>query len=233
MSTADMFAGIDKVEVSGHSNDYVDYGHYYLRLDGAHTGKNTQTTIPNAVMNFTVVHVVDGNFGKCDEISKGKGNHSFGQEVDYVMSRKNLGFLKEVKIIIANLLGVNIDEVTAEMCGVAFPENGLDSPLCGQIVESRGTEKKRTKNYTAEKPTFTQVNFKRIVPAAELAQVLPQASKDRFFPAGQLDRMVAEEAGQAPAPAAPAPLTPAQTVDLAFGGGAAPAPAPEVDGVPW
>jgi len=142
------FDGIDKVKASFDSN-YMAPGQYWCRVDRMKQDKN-RAGIENLVVEMQIVRVVDG---------KDTANRA-GEDVSVIHSSNKDGYLSRTKAMFANLMGVEANEITPDVCIKAC---GTEQPLAGMICEIHVVAGPNKKGAIINKQAF-----KREVPDEEV-----------------------------------------------------------------
>lgn len=175
MPLQDVFAGVKEAKPSFAAN-YLSEGHYLLRIDRVKFGK-TRKGDEFVAVETTVAHVWDNNDG---------AGHKIGENATHMLMCKHDMFLPNFKAMIVNLLKCPETDITVDACVQICDE--ATQPFSGMLVEIIA------KNIvTREGNDFTRIDYKRQVPAEEVAGLLSDEVKTRLFPDGELERKIEVE----------------------------------------
>lgn len=169
-----MFSKIGEVRPKIQAN-YFKPGHYLVRLDKV-LGKKNRKGEDQFVIEMTIVHVYNDMDGK---------GHKVGEECANVINFKHDMALPNVKRFLMACLQRPEQDITPQVCDRVVSDK---QPLAGLIVEVQAIN-----TVTKKGQDFTDVGYKRPVPASVLMNELTDEEISRFFPDGQLEKMLEKE----------------------------------------
>lgn len=183
MFTAESVKGKDRRARGG---EYITPGKYLSRIDLCKVGKNRKK-IGFAAIETTVLGVIQHIDGQDGEPS----SQAVHDNATWMVSEANEDyFLPECLEFIEVVAGVNLDESTdaekAEALTMIFDG---ENPLGGTVVEIHAARRE-----TQQGKPFTRIEFKRVVPASELRDLLDEEVIAKYYPGDMIDEMIAEEA---------------------------------------
>lgn len=181
-----MFGNIGAVKARMDAN-YVRPGNYLMLINRvkADTSRANGDFI---AFEMTVLHVIDPR--EFDQI-KGQRPHRPGESVSLLEFKKRDMFLPNMKSHIGGITGTDPNEVSQEIAEYAI---GDDQPFAGFVVEVMARQITTKKN-----EPFTQVTFRRQVPASETLRTVAADVRKANFKDGYLETMAANEPKTAPA----------------------------------
>lgn len=127
-----------------------------------------------------------------------EGKHTIGETVSHMMMEKHDSFLGNIKAFLLNVLSINEDDFSDEEMEEAMEDIcGEGNPLGGTFVEVENRD-----TTTKAGGTFTVINYKREVPASEVADLIAggEIDAEKFYrkvmPQKELEALVANESSQ-------------------------------------
>lgn len=169
-----LFRGITGTKPNIRGN-YERVGHYLEKIVKIKAGRKFNNEEFLAVEK-QVVHVLND--------AEGQG-HRVGEEVTHMMLPRFPSFKGNVVAMVAGIMGCDPDAVTDEL----FEHICSDAqPLSGWTIECFN----RMTNTRANKP-FTDISYRRYVPASELMEILTAEEKARFYPGDTLEKLREQE----------------------------------------
>lgn len=175
MPLQDVFAGVKEAKPSFAAN-YTRDGHYFARINRVKFGKSRKSEEFVAV-EMIILHVYDDNNGT---------GHKVGEDATHMLMCKHDMFLPNFKAMVVNLVKCPETEIGPEECMQICDEN--IQPFAGMLVEFIA----KTITTQADRD-FTRMDYKRQVPAEEVAGLLSDDLKERLFPQGELERKIEVE----------------------------------------
>jgi hypothetical protein len=170
-----MFSKIGEVRPKIQAN-YFKPGHYLVRIDRV-LGKKNRKDEDQFIVEMTVIHVYNDMEGK---------GHKVGEECANVINFKHDMALPNVKRFCMAVLQRPEADITPTVCERIVSDK---QPLAGVIVEVQAIN-----TVTKKGNDFTDVGYKRPVPAKHLIEQLTEDEVSMFFPDGLLEKMLEREA---------------------------------------
>lgn len=174
------FSGVEQTKASYGAN-YIKPGRYWLKVDQCKLD-TSQNTGDFAAMSFTVVRVLDSNYGR---------GHRCGENVDDFNGRTGKAaryFLPNLKAFASKALGIEESQVTQETLDQIFsPAQPLTATCC--VLEVDAVEKY---NQQTNEP-YTVANYRRAVPLTEVLGTLGPEHCAMHFPPGYVEHFVQQE----------------------------------------
>jgi len=200
-----IFAGIDQAKASFDGGQYIVPCRFIARINRMKADVNSKQE-PFLAVEMTCVHVIDTS----EAVKAGKAPHRAGDEVTDMRMRKHQSFLGNVKRMVSALEECSPEALDAQlqMSGRTFLMHcdemvGAGQPYAGMFVEidarQIATRQQRAvllpDGRTDMQPgIFTKVVYMRVVPAAEVKQIIAPDVLQRLFPKGELDQAIQVEA---------------------------------------
>jgi len=190
----DLFDGIGSAKSAQDSN-YPKGGHYFERIEKIETAKNRHKE-PIWICGTTVLHVLsDGT--SCPY--SGSAEHSVGEEVGQVIKMtSNEYFLSDIKLMLKSLVSEVAEayetlteqewkDICLEMCGESQPFAGMFVEVANREILKKGKSPEDENNH------FTQVRYKREIPASEILKTVPEAVINRLIGMAALESLIEAE----------------------------------------
>ena len=188
---AGMFSGLAKATASRRAS-YEKPGHYIQMIERVKSDETRKNELFLAIEKRIVVAI--------------EGVHTTGEQVTHMMMKKHDSFLPNVKAFLADILDINEESHSDEdfeqaMIDICCEEGETANPL-GQMFIEVENQDVMTK---ANKP-FTVINYKREVPAKEIAEYITDGDIDaalfykKVINKDQFEALVAAEEAASAAP---------------------------------
>lgn len=160
---AGMFSGLAKAQASRRAS-YEKPGHYIQMIERVKADKTRKDEYFLAIEKRIVIAV--------------EGIHKTGEQVTHMMMKKHDSFLPNVKAFLADVLDINEESHNDEdfeqaMIDICEEEGDTANPLGQMFIEVENKDVMTKVN----KP-FTVINYKREVPAKEIAEYLADGDID-------------------------------------------------------
>ncbi len=186
LNAMDIFKNISSAKMTMDGN-YEREGRYLWRIDAVKMDKNRKGDTFLAVEK-TCIKVLSAPEAVPNPDPK-KRPHAEGEAVCHMMMAKHDSFLGNVKSMIAHILEMRPEDITAEdAASLCAPEQ----LLTGMIVETNN----RTQ-LTKAKTEFTVVNYIRRYKATEALSALSANAIAAYFPNNALQKLAAYETAEA------------------------------------
>lgn len=169
-----LFDKIGNVKAKVQAN-YISPGHYVCRIDKV-LAKQNRKQEDTFIIEMTVIHVFDDNDGK---------GHKIGEEISNVINFRHDMALPNIKRFLCAVLDRPESDITSQVCERVCSDK---QPLAGLIVEIQAKP-----TVTKAGNDFTDVGYRRTVPASLLVEILDEEAITRFFPDGKLEAMLQKE----------------------------------------
>lgn len=155
--------------------NYFRAGHYIVRINAVLLKENRHGE-DLFIIECTVLHVYDDDDGK---------GHTVGEDVSQAIKMKDDMALPNVKRFLMSILECEEDAVTSQVCERVVSKK---QPLAGVIaeVQNRMTVTKKGND-------FTEIGWRRTVPAKVLLEELDESVINRYFEEGELEEMLERE----------------------------------------
>lgn len=158
--------------------NYFRAGHYIVRINACLMKTNRQGD-DLFIIECTVLHVYDDDDGN---------GHTVGEDVSQAIKMKDDMALPNIKRFLMSILDRPEEDITPK---VADRVVGKRQPLAGTIaeVQNRMTVTKKGND-------FTEIGWRRTVPARVLVEELDESVINRYFEEGELEEMLEQEADE-------------------------------------